>query len=642
MERKKKILIHSNGHDAFTGFGKNIKNVLTYLYKTGKYDLVEAANQAPFFHPSYELTPWKKYGTMPESNGDIDSEISKSPDKRDLILRRAAYGDFGIDRLVSIEKPDLYIGIEDCWAFWGYPKIPYPQKNWWNKTNCMIWTTLDSLPLSDSSISLAKGSKHFYVWSEFAEKALKKKGVCHAGTLHGAMDCSHFHRLPESKKLDLRKKSGISEDCFVSGFVFRNQLRKTVGDLLEALSIFQKRHPNIPSKVILHTSWSEGWPLPSLIKELELKNEDILTTYSCPECRNYKVLPYKGEKQECPFCHSKDSFSTSGIKNGVTEEQLNEIYNLMDLYVHPFTSGGQEIPIQEAKLAGLITAVTNYSCGEDMCAPSSGSIALDWAPYKEINTAFTKASTKPESIYDAMVQVLKMSPKDRNTLGDVGSKFVVENYSIASVGKKLEDLIDSLPEVSYGFDFLEPKRNASYSPNYQSTDVEFIQECYKGILGLDVDEGNNEIQFWAKRMKEGEKRETLHNNLVLFVKDEAEKIKARDVLESLDPKDLGKRLLVIIPNDTYLAFLYSFFVKSIKKIYPDHNIYISVDGRLKALFQGIRGIHAFMPLDARLSNLAFSEGTKDKSGAFDIVLSPTIQELSYFQHSHGGKDRSGL
>ena len=39
----------------------------------------------------------------------------------------------------------------------------------------------------------------------------------------------------------------------------------------------------------------------------------------------------------------------------------------MDVYCHPFTSGGQELPIQEAKAAGLITLVTEYSCGTDSC-----------------------------------------------------------------------------------------------------------------------------------------------------------------------------------------------------------------------------------------------------------------------------------
>ena len=58
--------------------------------------------------------------------------------------------------------------------------------------------------------------------------------------------------------------------------------------------------------------------------------------------------------------------NTTSVGGGVSEA-VKQIYNLMDVYCHPFTSGGQEIPIQEAKLTELVTLVTNYSCGEEQC-----------------------------------------------------------------------------------------------------------------------------------------------------------------------------------------------------------------------------------------------------------------------------------
>ena len=44
MSKKKTVLIHSNFCRAYTGFGKNKKNILRYLYETGKYNIVELAN----------------------------------------------------------------------------------------------------------------------------------------------------------------------------------------------------------------------------------------------------------------------------------------------------------------------------------------------------------------------------------------------------------------------------------------------------------------------------------------------------------------------------------------------------------------------------------------------------------------------
>ena len=77
------------------------------------------------------------------------------------------------------------------------------------------------------------------------------------------------------------------------------------------------------------------------------------------------MKPFTGQNLDCKFCGSKDSQQTAQITRGVSEAQLNEIYNLMDVYCHPFTSGGQEIPIQEAKLTELITLVTVKCSGNN-------------------------------------------------------------------------------------------------------------------------------------------------------------------------------------------------------------------------------------------------------------------------------------
>ena len=61
----KKIFFHSNFSRAFTGFGKNAKNILRYLYSTGKYEIVEAANGMLYDSPETKRQPWKCHGTMP-------------------------------------------------------------------------------------------------------------------------------------------------------------------------------------------------------------------------------------------------------------------------------------------------------------------------------------------------------------------------------------------------------------------------------------------------------------------------------------------------------------------------------------------------------------------------------------------------
>ena len=441
----KKILFHSNGAKAFTGFGKNAKNILRYLHKTGKYEVIEFANGAHWNDPSLQLRPWKAQGSLP-NNPAILQELNKDLQKG----RAAGYGAECIDAAIKEYKPDIYIGCEDIWAFGGYWEKP-----WWDKINHMIWTTLDSQPILPQAVEAAPKTKNFYTWSSFAERDLKKMGHDHVGTLHGSVNTEDFYRLSNQRRKELRNKFGLSDE-FIIGFVFRNQLRKSVPNILEGFKIFKKDCPK--AKLLLHTHWSEGWDIPRLIEEKALNKDDILTTYFCKACGEYEIRSFTGQEQNCRFCGTEKSLNTTNVKAGVNEEQLNEIYNLMDVYCHPFTSGGMEIPIFEAKMTELVTLVTNYSCGEDSSTAESGSFPLDWSEYREPGTQFIKASTYPSSIAKQLKKVWQMDSSKRLEMGKKGREWTINNYSTEAVGKKLEEILDAMPDVDFDFNWSKEEK----------------------------------------------------------------------------------------------------------------------------------------------------------------------------------------
>ena len=86
--KKKTVLIHSNFCKAFTGFGKNQKNVLKYLYNTGKYKIVEAANMKMAGEDELNLLPWDCYGC-------VSNEYNSRPEEQ---KRMDGYGFFEIDK----------------------------------------------------------------------------------------------------------------------------------------------------------------------------------------------------------------------------------------------------------------------------------------------------------------------------------------------------------------------------------------------------------------------------------------------------------------------------------------------------------------------------------------------------------------
>jgi glycosyltransferase involved in cell wall biosynthesis len=428
--KKIKILIHSNHSRLVTGFGKNARNILLALHEDPEIEVFEAANGCKM--GSDLFTPWESYGTYPNDPNILEA-IKGDPAKE----RMAQYGFYTIDEIVEKCKPDVYLGVEDIWAFPDYHKKP-----WWDKINKILWTTLDSQPILDQALQMEPHCDKMLVWASFAEEEMKKLGHKKVKTLHGAVDYTNFKPLENRK--NIRKRFGL-DDQYVIGFVFKNQLRKSVPNLLKGFKIFKEENPTIKTKLLLHTDWSErGWDIPRYIKELELNPEDVLATYLCHSCDFYYVGHYQGEDKACPRCQKEKTFKTKTSNKGVGEIELNEIYNCMDVYCHPFTSGGQELPVQEAKAAGLITLVTEYSCGTDSCYEHQGGIPLKWNEYREPQTQFIKASTCPNDIAKKLKDVYEMEEFDKLTLSTKAINYVKEEFSIKTIIEKLKNIIYSL------------------------------------------------------------------------------------------------------------------------------------------------------------------------------------------------------
>jgi glycosyltransferase involved in cell wall biosynthesis len=629
---KKTVLIHSNFCKAFTGFGKNKKNILRYLYSTGKYNVVEAANGLHFNAPETNKVPWECYGTLPPMN-----RLQSMPQDQQ---RAAGYGAEMIDEIVNKVKPDVYIGIEDIWAFNNFHTKP-----WWNKVNCMVWTTLDSLPILNQAIEYAPKIKNYYVWASFAEKALKKIGYDHIKTLRGSLDIKNFFRLDDDKRKKLRQQNNIDEDAFIIGFVFRNQLRKSVPNLLDGFKKFKSLNPNLKAKLLLHTHWSEGWDIPEFIREKELDASDILTTYCCSKCNSYLVSPFIGQEKNCKFCNSERSVNTTNVQHGVSEIQLNEIYNLMDVYCHPFTSGGQEIPIQEAKLTELITLVTDYSCGEDNCTEDSGGIPLKWHEYREPGTQFIKASTDSDSIAIEIENVYKMDLSKKKEIEKKSRQWAIDNFSIEIIGKQLEDIIDNMPDVDYDFDSTLIKFNEQHIPANNLTNEELVIDLHKNILKEDIDENSNSFKVWVSRLHNQEiSKNELFNHFIKIAQTHNSNNNKIEFSSLFDSSDDGKRIAVIIPKSETDVFLINSLMKNLKTQYPEYNIYIFTQEEYFQYIEDSPYVYKCLRYSDVLENIVLLEGAGSHKGFFEMAFHPhtTTQKNVCYLHNGINKNQFSL
>ena len=156
--KRKKVLFQTDFSIVKTGFGRNAKAILSYLYRTGKYDLVNYCCGIGEAHPHLARTPWKSIGCIPSDKNKL-KKIEEDP----KLKQTTSYGAFNLDKVISQEKPDVYIAAQDIWG------VDFAlQKPWFNQISSAIWTTLDSLPIFPPAIEAAKKCENFWVWSNFA------------------------------------------------------------------------------------------------------------------------------------------------------------------------------------------------------------------------------------------------------------------------------------------------------------------------------------------------------------------------------------------------------------------------------------------------------------------------------------------
>ena len=630
-DRKKKILVHSNFCKAFTGFGKHKKNLLRYLYKTGKYEIVELVNAKNKFAEELGNLPWKCVGTLP-----TDHQILKKIQKDQNRVRNAGYGHELIDDIIKEEMPDIYLGVEDIWAFTGFTK-----RSWWNQINCIIHTTLDSLPLLPESIESAPAIKNYFVWASFAEKEMKKMGFDHVKTVRGIVESAHFFKHP--KKEELRKKHKV-DDNFIVGFVFRNQLRKSVPNLLDGFKVFVTENPKANAKLLLHTHWGEGWDIKRLLDEKKIDNNLVLTTYFCPACNQYEIKPFEGNGTDCGICSMSKASHTTNIKHGVSEAQLNEIYNLMNVYCHPFTSGGQEIPVQEAKLTELITLVTNYSCGEDSCTPESGGFPLEWAEYREPGTQFIKASTSSTSIAKQLKKVYNMKPEVRGALGVQARQFVIDNYSTDTVGSFFEKCFDEMPLIDWSTIDLTKveKRNPDYVSKEDLPNSEWLIDIYKNILKMDVDTNDQGHKYWMNEFNNGRNREQIENYFKQTAKKENKDLFKKSLKEQIDFDRDTTRIAYVMPDHSEDVLMSTSVVASLKRLYKNSDIYFFTKREHFTLIDECPDVYKMCEFQEEMDDCFYFEGRANQEGLFDLAFLPFLETKRVLNYTHNGNDKIEL
>lgn len=603
-----KILFSSNWSKMNTGFGKNAREILTRLYKAGHEIIEYAACNIKDGSPELNALPWKIRGVYPS---DL-SKISHLTSNENSMIA-VAHGHFMIDQVLKEEKPDVCIFVEDIWHIHGFFHKP-----WWNKIPCIVWTPIDSLPIMPVFTEAQERLKYLWVKAEFAKRKLQDIGV-QSKLFPCLIDQTKFYPLPAPERSLLRKQCGL-EDVFVVGFVFRNQLRKLVTVLMEGYKIFLDKH-KIKSKLLLHTNFSEpaGWNILGAAKELGIDRNDILTSYKCKNCRAAQIAPFAGNEINCSACGKEKGLLNVDINHGFTEQELNNVYNVMDCYVHPATSGGHEVPLEEAMLAGIPCATVDYTFGETYIR--GGAYSLPFNTYRERESNFKKSSPTPEGIAEFLEQIY-FNREGAEWQSDHQREWALDYFNPDKHAAGILEYIENLPKSTYDFEFTDLK-NPDYPPDYSiSNNSDFVIDLYKGIFDLEVPATHPEVAEYVKQLDFSSRED-----VVKRLKAIAQEHNARQQKLSVDDflvKSDKKRIIYVEPGalSECVAWLYS--VAGLIKKYPleewDH--YVACKPEFAHVFAHLKHLKNVLPYSPAFDQPFMLEGRGDWKGHFDVALQP--------------------
>lgn len=629
--KKLKVAIWSNTLFIKTGLSRNAKALLKEFYKSEKYELFHYCTGVSEADPKLNMYPWKTVGCLPSSQQEM-AELNRDPHR----AKMAAYGNLKIKDFVKDNEIDVLIASDDLW---GVGEDIY-NSEWIKDINFFFHCTLDSLPLIETTKNAAMNS-NFVSWAKFGEVALKEDLKKHdlkpefdPITIHGAIESEHFHPITNMEKIELRRKFNIDQDATIFVYVARNQLRKKFDSLLQAFASYKKQNPSSKSKILLHTSWTEGWNLNRLIETLGIDKKDILTTHVCGACKTFEIKPYNGEGQNCRFCGAEKSQGSANINNGVADEEMKYIYGIADAGISLFTSGGMEIFNIESLMCGNILATIGYSCGESYLSCKEIT-EIRYNPTREINSCFIKAEPNVNDVIKFMKKVEEMKPQKRREIGLAGRKWALKEFDSKVVAGKWMEQIDKCEVVDHSNIRFDDNKtpNPQFQPDFNLEGNEFIKSLYSGFLDSHYPDDQG-MAHWSQRIENGEPKEQIAQIFQqIAVKDlKPEPIDIRDLLLDNDKKNL----FFVLKESLGDCILSLSLLEGARLSYPDHNINVVTEEKFFDVFRGCEFVDNLIPFSPMLENEMAVIGAGKDDGICDVFILPAVatqKHLNYLSNN---------
>jgi glycosyltransferase involved in cell wall biosynthesis len=484
---KKRILMCAEAHDVNSGFGRYTYEIMSRLYKNPNYEVAELSSY--YKEDREKKVPWKVYPNEPAGNNEKELEYYRSNPTNQ-------FGQWRFEKTVLHFKPDIVFDIRDYWMF-AYQEISPLRKYF----NWVIAPTVDSVPQKPEWLKTFENADMVLTHTDWAGDYLKSlnRNINVGPSVSDSVDSKVFKPVNYTKSYH-RTKFGLSPDAFIIGSVMRNQKRKLIPELFKSLRNIIDRTNNPSIYLYLHTSFPEthGWNIPELLQEFGVEN-NVLFSYYAPGPKKLYVSTYKGPKIKC-FDDPSTFAVIPNVVHGISNQQLNEVYNLFDIYVQYAICEGLGIPQLEAASCGVPVFSINYSGMEEITTKIDG-IKLNYLLSKELETGADRATPDNEHFITEVIKFMELSKPEKKNLSIKTRNLLLDNYSWDKTAEVLMSVFDKMEPKNKWEDKLETDVSINVPDNL--SDRQFINFIVTNILKEESLLRTHYIQNMIRALYEG-------------------------------------------------------------------------------------------------------------------------------------------
>ena len=436
INSKLKILMCSEASFLSSGFGTYTKELLSRLHKTQKYTIAEFASYGFVNDVRDKSIDWIYYANAVRDGDPRHKEYSSKPENQ--------FGRWRFEKVLLDFKPDVVIDIRDYWMSAYQGLSPLRKYFHW-----ILMPTVDSAPQQEDWIDTYLSADAVFSYSDWGGSVIQEQSnnkINYVGTASPGVNLDIF-KIKD--KIATKAKYNIDPNWLIVGSVMRNQKRKLIPELFitfkNVLDYFKLNNPEAGKNLYLylHTSYPDmGWDIPELLKEHGIANK-VLFSYICKSCGHLQCSTFVGPQKWCPKCNNK-SCNMPSVTDGITQDQLSDIYNLFDLYVQYAICEGFGMPQVEAGACGVPIATVDYSAMSDIITKLEAYKIPIKTKFKELETKAYRVYPDNDVLKDYIIKYAQMPLSVRQDKG-LRTRQLTEQYycwdNIANIWDKyLSDL----------------------------------------------------------------------------------------------------------------------------------------------------------------------------------------------------------